>query len=107
VLIAVVLAAQSGSSYAEAFLGVLRAVTKDDVVQYVLAVLNDIISGAFARLFLCCTALVSACHLTADMSAEYPHHAILFHQQSQAHPNTPPDPYTVLSRCDLCLRAGA
>ena len=36
---------QAGPSYVEAFVVVLRNVTKEDVVQYVLASLDDLISG--------------------------------------------------------------
>ena len=36
---------QAGPLYAEAFLTVLRNVTKEDTVQYVLALLDDMLSG--------------------------------------------------------------
>ena len=36
---------QAGPSYAEAFLTVLRNVTKEDTVQYVLAVLDQLLAG--------------------------------------------------------------
>ena len=37
---------QAGPSYAEAFLTVLRNVTKEDTVQYVLAVLDQLLAGS-------------------------------------------------------------
>lgn len=36
---------QAGPAYAEAFLSVVRNVTKEDTVQYVLALLDDMLSG--------------------------------------------------------------
>lgn len=36
---------QAGPAYAEAFLTVLRNVTKEDTVQYVLAVLDQLLAG--------------------------------------------------------------
>lgn len=37
---------QSGSSYIEAFLTVLKNVTKDETVQYVLALVEQMLAGA-------------------------------------------------------------
>ncbi len=37
---------QAGPAHVEAFLSVLRNVTKEDTVQYVLAVLDDMLTGA-------------------------------------------------------------
>lgn len=39
---------QAGPAYVEAFLSVLRNVTKEDVVQYVLALLDDLLTGQWA-----------------------------------------------------------
>ena len=36
---------QAGPAYAEAFLSVLRNVTKEDTVQYVLALLDNMLTG--------------------------------------------------------------
>ena len=36
---------QSGSSYVEAFLTVLKNVTKDETVQYVLALVEQLLAG--------------------------------------------------------------
>ena len=36
---------QAGPAYAEAFLSVVRNVTKEDTVQYVLALLDDMLTG--------------------------------------------------------------
>ena len=37
---------QEGPAYTEAFLTVLRQVSKEEVVQYILALLDDMITGA-------------------------------------------------------------
>jgi hypothetical protein len=39
-------ALQSGPSYVEAFLTVLKNVTKDETVQYVLAMVEEMLAGA-------------------------------------------------------------
>lgn len=46
---------QAGSQYVQAFLTVIRNVTKEEVVQYVLALLDNLVSGAHQkdRFFLC------------------------------------------------------
>lgn len=36
---------QNGPAYCEAFLNVLRNVTKEEAVQYVLALIDDMLSG--------------------------------------------------------------
>ena len=36
---------QNGPAYCEAFLNVLRSVTKEEAVQYVLALIDDMLSG--------------------------------------------------------------
>ncbi len=36
---------QEGPAYAEAFFNVLRSVTKEDTVQYVLAILDQMVAG--------------------------------------------------------------
>ena len=36
---------QNGPAYCQAFLNVLRNVTKEEAVQYVLALINDMLSG--------------------------------------------------------------
>ncbi len=36
---------QEGPAYAEAFFNVLRSVTKEDTVQYVLAILDEMVAG--------------------------------------------------------------
>ncbi len=41
---------QAGPSYAEAFLTVLRNVTKEDTVQYVLAVLDQLLAGTLPNI---------------------------------------------------------
>ena len=41
---------QAGPSYTEAFLTVLRNVTKEDTVQYVLALLDQLLAGALSSL---------------------------------------------------------
>lgn len=43
---------QEGPAYAEAFFNVLRSVTKEDTVQYVLAILDEMVAGA-DLLYLC------------------------------------------------------
>lgn len=40
--------AQEGPAHVEAFMSVLRSVTKEDTVQYVLAVLDDMLTRALA-----------------------------------------------------------
>ena len=42
---------QNGPAYCQAFLNVLRNVTKEEAVQYVLALIDDMLSGTFC---LCC-----------------------------------------------------
>lgn len=42
---------QNGPAYCQAFLNVLRNVTKEEAVQYVLALIDDLLSGTFC---LCC-----------------------------------------------------
>ncbi|PNW88402.1 hypothetical protein CHLRE_01g027800v5 [Chlamydomonas reinhardtii] len=64
---------ESGPAYVEAFMTVLKNVTKPETVQYVLAVL-------------------------IQMLQENPSRARLFHQQSDQHLSSQPDPYTVLER---------
>ncbi|KXZ45348.1 hypothetical protein GPECTOR_56g445 [Gonium pectorale] len=64
---------ESGPAYVEAFMTVLKNVTKPESVQYALAVL-------------------------IQMLQENPSRARLFHQQSDQHLATQPDPYTVLER---------
>ncbi|GLC58327.1 hypothetical protein PLESTB_001347000 [Pleodorina starrii] len=64
---------ESGPAYVEAFMTVLKNVTKPETVQYVLALL-------------------------IQMLQENPSRARLFHQQSDQHLSAQPDPYTVLER---------
>jgi V-type H+-transporting ATPase subunit H len=64
---------EAGPAYAEAFLSVLRNVSKEETVQYVLALLLQMLSVNPAR-------------------------AKLFHQQSEVHLSSIPDPYTVFLR---------
>ncbi|KAG2495580.1 hypothetical protein HYH03_006180 [Edaphochlamys debaryana] len=64
---------ESGPAYVEAFMTVLKNVTKPETVQYVLALL-------------------------IQMLQENPTRARLFHQQSDQHLTAQPDPYTVLER---------
>ncbi|PNH07217.1 V-type proton ATPase subunit H [Tetrabaena socialis] len=64
---------ESGPAYVEAFMTVLKNVTKPETVQYVLALL-------------------------IQMLQENPSRARLFHQQSDQHLASQPDPYTVLER---------
>ena len=45
-LLLLLLLLQSGSSYIEAFLTVLKNVTKDETVQYVLALVEQMLAGA-------------------------------------------------------------
>ena len=48
--------AQEGPTHVEAFLTVLRNVTKEDTVQYVLAVLDDMLTRALAQHISCACA---------------------------------------------------
>ncbi|EIE21667.1 vacuolar ATP synthase subunit H [Coccomyxa subellipsoidea C-169] len=64
---------EEGPAYAEAFFNVLRSVTKEDTVQYVLAILDEMVAGD-------------------------PKRAAYFHQQSNPQKPSPPDPYTQLTR---------
>ncbi|GIL87426.1 hypothetical protein Vretimale_1666 [Volvox reticuliferus] len=64
---------ESGPAYVEAFMTVLKNVTKPETVQYVLALL-------------------------IQMLQENPSRARLFHQPSDQHLSAQPDPYTVLER---------
>ncbi|KAK9811416.1 hypothetical protein WJX72_003647 [[Myrmecia] bisecta] len=64
---------ENGAAFTEAFLTVLRNVTREETVQYVLALLDQM--------------------LEAD-----PSRAKLFHQQSDAHLASLPDPYTIFLR---------
>ncbi|BDA44912.1 V-type proton ATPase subunit H [Coccomyxa sp. Obi] len=64
---------EEGPAYAEAFFNVLRSVTKEDTVQYVLAILDQMVAGD-------------------------PKRASYFHQQSSAQKSSAPDPYTQLTR---------
>ncbi|KAK9908193.1 hypothetical protein WJX75_004047 [Coccomyxa subellipsoidea] len=64
---------EEGPAYAEAFFNVLRSVTKEDTVQYVLAILDEMVAGD-------------------------PKRAAYFHQRSDPHKTSPPDPYTQLTR---------
>lgn len=66
-------ALQAGPAYIEAFLSVLKNVTKDETVQYVLALL-------------------------VQMLATEPRHVKLFHQQSDMHMSSVPEPFTVFAR---------
>ena len=50
---------QNGPAYCEAFLNVLRNVTKEEAVQYVLALIDDMLSGTHSN----------------DHAALMPHHA--------------------------------
>ena len=45
---------QNGPAYCEAFLNVLRNVTKEEAVQYVLALINDMLSGMSYINYLMC-----------------------------------------------------
>ncbi|KAL3157490.1 hypothetical protein ABBQ32_011954 [Trebouxia sp. C0010 RCD-2024] len=64
---------QNGPAYCQAFLNVLRNVTKEEAVQYVLALIDDLLSVDPAR-------------------------AQLFHQESDIHLATLPDPYSIFLR---------
>lgn len=64
---------EGGPMYTEAFMAVLKNVTKEETVQYVLALLVQMMAGNPAR-------------------------AKLFHQQSEQHVSSAPDPYTVFLR---------
>lgn len=64
---------ESGPAFVEAFLSVLRNVTKEETVQYVLALLLQMLSVNPSR-------------------------AKLFHQSSDMHLSSVPDPYTVFLR---------
>ena len=46
------LSLQAGPAYAQTFLTVLRNVTKEDTVQYVLALLDDLLQGVHAQVLL-------------------------------------------------------
>ncbi|KAK9813607.1 hypothetical protein WJX73_010348 [Symbiochloris irregularis] len=64
---------QAGPAHLQAFLTVLRNVTKEDTVQYVLALLDDTLT-------------------------EQPSAAALFHEQSNSYANNQIDPYTIFLR---------
>lgn len=64
---------QNGPAYCEAFLNVLRNVTKEEAVQYVLALIDDMLSVDPSR-------------------------AQLFHQESDMHLANLPDPYGIFLR---------
>ncbi|KAK9845572.1 hypothetical protein WJX84_004458 [Apatococcus fuscideae] len=64
---------EEGPAYTEAFLTVLRQVSKEEVVQYILALLDDMITVDPAR-------------------------AQFFHEQSEKHLANLPDPYSVFLR---------
>ena len=104
---------QAGPSYAEAFLTVLRNVTKEDTVQYVLALLDDLLQGG-------CRSYHSnggyAAYCTEDafhpaqtqskgsvQCAVDPSRAALFHKQSDVHKASAPDPYTIFLRCSTVV----
>ncbi len=90
---------QSGPAHIEAFLSVLKAVTKEETVQYVLAVILQLLQGALLYLS-CFTPKSSAnpCFGCYAHISESPARAKLFHQQSDQHPGTLPEPFTVLLR---------
>lgn len=46
-MIRLLLPVQNGPAYCEAFLNVLRNVTKEEAVQYVLALIDDMLSGMY------------------------------------------------------------
>ena len=52
---------QEGPAHVEAFLAVLRNVTKEDTVQYVLAVLDDMLTRALAHRSSCAYAPSPVC----------------------------------------------
>ena len=95
---------QNGPAYCQAFLNVLRNVTKEEAVQYVLALIDDMLSGK------CCLSVCSTCSvqpwMTASDSSSKCHasHAVdparaqLFHQESDVHLATLPDPYGIFLR---------
>ena len=100
---------QAGPAYAEAFLTVLRNVTKEDTVQYVLALLDDLLQGGCWSY--CSTKNAASCLEDASLPAWThtatlpvrcavdPSRAALFHKQSDVHKASAPDPYTIFLRC--------
>lgn len=94
---------QSGPAYCEAFLNVLRNVTKEEAVQYVLALIEDMLSGIAwpiinAKIFPSLNAFDVCPRLTSANCAVDPARAQLFHQQSDIHLATLPDPYGIFLR---------
>lgn len=99
---------QNGPAYCEAFLNVLRNVTKEEAVQYVLALIDDMLSG------MPCCACEPIWHVYKVSSADQnppsrheacvatpavdPSRAQLFHQESELHLANLPDPYSIFLR---------
>ena len=91
---------QAGPAYAEAFLSVVRNVTKEDTVQYVLALLDDMLSGrmlhshsrvpipvtadAVAQMQVIPSSYIIGSLKIAQWPAEDSSRAQLFHRQSGA-----------------------
>ena len=91
---------QNGPAYCEAFLNVLRNVTKEEAVEYVLALIDDMLSGAtlLAQAFPCCGHSCIAALISPPDSAVDPLRAQLFHQESDVHLANLPDPYSIFLR---------
>jgi V-type H+-transporting ATPase subunit H len=76
-------------------MAVLKNVTKEETVQYVLALLLQMLQGA-CKVCSVWNQLIN--NLFWPCCAENPARARLFHQQSEQHLSSQPDPYTVLLR---------
>ena len=99
---------QNGPAYCEAFLNVLRNVTKEEAVQYVLALNDDMLSGmpchtcepiwhVYKVSLADCNLPLrdKACVATAVVD---PSRAQFFHQESELHLANLPDPYSIFLR---------
>lgn len=58
---------QNGPAYCQAFLNVLRNVTKEEAVQYVLALIDDMLSGTVC--LYCQPNLLPVCFVQTGMTA--------------------------------------
>ncbi len=94
---------QAGPAYAEAFLTVLRNVTKEDTVQYVLALLDDLLQGG-------CWSLCSASHAASCLEDAFLPDADTLKGFPYARTRSGPQPSRSVPQAERCAqgdRAGS
>ena len=88
---------KAGPAYAEAFLSVLRNVTKEDTVQYVLALLDDMLTGMCGRALQAVSRPLNPMQAAVLVPVEDSASAKLFHEQSSMHEKRT-ESYSILLR---------